>query len=129
MVFVCAFRRRHKLDDRLDKKDWNWESLVVSSNDSPYLQVMASSEKGVVFKNKRDRKLIVPDPNVLPLLLFLLSVFLHKHARAHKNTQLSNEDPDLGDKTANRCTRVEILTPEYVQVVLYDHMTRRKTTS
>lgn len=48
---------------------------------------------GLLFKNKRDRKMINVDPKAKP-----------------------------GDNT----TRTEIITPEYQQAVIYDHVTRRK---
>ncbi len=57
-------------------------------------QVIADNETGLMFKNKRDRKVINVDPKEPP-----------------------------GDNT----TRTEIRTSEYEQVVIYDHMTRRKT--
>jgi uncharacterized protein (UPF0218 family) len=56
-------------------------------------QVIADSEAGLLFKNKRDRKVVNVDPKVPP-----------------------------GDNT----TRTEIKTTEYLQIVIYDHMTRRK---
>ena len=57
-------------------------------------QVIADNEAGLLFKNKRDRKVINVDPKSLP-----------------------------GDNSR----RIEIKTQEYLQVVIYDHVTRRKT--
>lgn len=57
-------------------------------------QVIADSAQGLLFKNKRDRKIV----NVNP------------------------ESKDPGDNT----TRLELSTAEYMQVVLYDHSTRRR---
>ena len=59
-----------------------------------YAQVIADSETGLLFKNKRDRKVINVDPKANP-----------------------------GDNSQ----RLEVQTDEYMQVVLYDHMTRRKS--
>jgi hypothetical protein len=56
--------------------------------------VIADNETGLLFKNKRDRKVINVDPKQSP-----------------------------GDNS----TRTEIKTNEYLQVVIYDHMTRRKS--
>jgi len=56
--------------------------------------VIADNEAGLLFKNKRDRKVINVDPKSLP-----------------------------GDNSR----RIEIKTNEYAQVVIYDHVTRRKT--
>lgn len=58
------------------------------------MQVIADSEAGLLFKNKRDRKLINVDPRAKP-----------------------------GDNS----TRTELLTHEYAQVVLFDHVTRRRS--
>jgi hypothetical protein len=60
---------------------------------APARQVIADNEAGLLFKNKRDRKVINVDPKANP-----------------------------GDNS----TRAEIKTGEYAQVVIYDHMTRRK---
>lgn len=57
------------------------------------LQVIAENEKGLLFKNKRDRKVINVDPKAVP-----------------------------GDNS----TRTEIQTDEYIQAVIYDHVTRRR---
>lgn len=57
------------------------------------LQVIAENEKGLLFKNKRDRKVINVDPNAVP-----------------------------GDNS----TRTEVPTDEYIQAVIYDHVTRRR---
>lgn len=56
--------------------------------------MIADNEAGLLFKNKRDRKVINVDPKVVP-----------------------------GDNS----TRTPIRTTEYLQVVIYDHMTRRKS--
>lgn len=56
-------------------------------------QVIAENEKGLLFKNKRDRKVINVDPKAVP-----------------------------GDNS----TRTELQTDEYIQAVIYDHVTRRR---
>ena len=58
------------------------------------LQVIADNESGLLFKNKRDRKVINVDPRAKP-----------------------------GDNS----TRTELKTEEYMQVVIYDHVTRRRS--
>ena len=57
------------------------------------VQVIAENEKGLLFKNKRDRKVINVDPKAVP-----------------------------GDNS----TRTELQTDEYIQAVIYDHVTRRR---
>ena len=76
-----------------DLSYYNWETQTSTSNSSPNFQVIADSETGLLFKNKRDRKVINVDPKA-----------------------------SAGDNS----TRSEIRTHEFAQVVLYDHMTRRK---
>ena len=56
--------------------------------------MIADNAAGLLFKNKRDRKVINVDPQSRP-----------------------------GDNSI----RTEIPTNEYLQVVIYDHMTRRKS--
>mmetsp|Transcript_18249 Transcript_18249/g.50339 ORF Transcript_18249/g.50339 Transcript_18249/m.50339 type:complete len:83 (-) Transcript_18249:19-267(-) len=77
-----------------DLSYYNWETQHSTSNSTPNFQVIAENEGGLLFKNKRDRKVINVDPKSLP-----------------------------GDNSR----RIEIKTTEYIQVVIYDHVTRRKT--
>jgi hypothetical protein len=60
----------------------------------PPLQVIADDKLGLLFKNKRDRKVLCVDPGSLP-----------------------------GDNSS----RSVLATDEYLQVVLYDHVTRRRS--
>jgi hypothetical protein len=57
-------------------------------------QVIADDKLGLLFKNKRDRKVICVDPTSLP-----------------------------GDNSR----RSPLATEEYLQVVIYDHVTRRRS--
>jgi len=88
-------RRKRLMPKPNDLSYFNWETQTSTSNSSPNFQVIAESESGLLFKNKRDRKIINVDPSLVT----------------------------PGDNT----TRTEIETHEYQQVVIYDHMTRRKT--
>jgi len=76
-----------------DLSYYNWETKLSSFNHTPNFQVVADPEQGLLFKNKRDRKIINVDPNSPP-----------------------------GDNSK----RITIDTTEYLQVVLYDHVTRRR---
>jgi hypothetical protein len=62
---------------------------------APPLQVIADDESGLLFKNKRDRKVINVDPRA--------------------------------SKPGDNSTRHELATSEHLQVVLYDHVTRRRS--
>ena len=93
--FELYFDRKKKLMPKpTDLSYYNWETQTSTSNSSPNFQVIADNEAGLLFKNKRDRKVINVDPSANP-----------------------------GDNS----TRTEISTKEYLQVVIYDHMTRRKS--
>jgi len=78
-----------------DLSYYNWETQTSTSNSTPNFQVIADNEAGLLFKNKRDRKVINVDPKL--------------------------ETP--GDNSS----RYQIPTTEYLQVVIFDHMTRRKS--
>lgn len=93
--FELYFERKRLLLPRpSDLSFYNWSSQQSTSNPSKYFQVIPDGELGLLFKNKRDRKVINVDP-----------------------------DSDCGDNSE----RHELKTTRYAQVVLYDHMTRRKS--
>jgi hypothetical protein len=92
--FVPIFEKRKRLLPKLsDLSYYNWETQLSTSNSTPLYQVITDSTQGILFKNKRDRKIV----NV-------------------------NPETDPGDNT----TRIELQSAEYVQIVLYDHSTRRR---
>eukprot|EP01112_Ceratiomyxa_fruticulosa_P022561 TRINITY_DN829_c0_g4_i1.p1 TRINITY_DN829_c0_g4~~TRINITY_DN829_c0_g4_i1.p1 ORF type:complete len:242 (-),score=50.14 TRINITY_DN829_c0_g4_i1:60-785(-) len=92
--FEPYFERKKRLLPRpTDLSFYNWETQTPTSNPTPNFQVIADNEAGLLFKNKRDRKILNVDPK-----------------------------SDPGDNSR----RVEVKTPEYIQVVIYDHVTRRK---
>jgi len=94
--FSTYFKKKKRLLPRpSDLSFYNWETQASTSNPTPNFQVKADSEAGLLFKNKRDRKVINVDPS----------------------------KEDSGDNSV----RHEIQTHEYIQVVIYDHMTRRKS--
>ena len=49
-----------------DLSYYNWETQTSTSNSSPNFQVIADNETGLLFKNKRDRKVINVDPKSNP---------------------------------------------------------------
>lgn len=79
-----------------DLSYYNWKTGICASNDSPNFKVDASSgESGLLFRNKRDRKVI-------------------------------NVNPNLKQDGKETIKRYEIASPDYTQIVLYDHETRKK---
>ncbi|CAK8683128.1 cilia- and flagella-associated protein 299-like [Clavelina lepadiformis] len=78
-----------------DLSFYNWETQTSTSNPTPNYQVIAENASGLLFKNKRDRKILNVDPKALT----------------------------PGDNS----TRTPVVTDQYIQVVIYDHVTRRKT--
>ncbi len=89
-----------------DMSFYNWETQTCTSSATPNFQVMAENENGLLFKNKRDRKIINVDPKVL----LTVQAFLTK------------KETKPGDNT----TRTQINRTEHIQVVIYDHLSRRK---
>eukprot|EP00833_Pecoramyces_ruminatium_P015889 jgi/Orpsp1_1/1189921/evm.model.d7180000075465.2 len=93
--FEQYFSRKKTLLPRpSDMSFYNWETQTCTCNATPNFQVISDNESGLLFKNKRDRKIINVDPKEL--------------------------------KPGDNSTRTEIPTHEYIQVVIYDHFTRRK---
>lgn len=93
--FVPYFERKKKLLPRsTDLSFYNWDTQQSTGQESPNFQIMPDDCNGLLFKNKRDRKLINVDPKGEP-----------------------------GDNSQ----RLNIKTDEYIQVVIFDHMTRKKS--
>ncbi|XP_041485621.1 cilia- and flagella-associated protein 299-like [Lytechinus pictus] len=87
--------RKRLLPRPSDLSFYNWETQTSTSNPTPNYQVIAENATGLLFKNKRDRKILNVDPKA----------------------------PSPGDNS----TRTPVDCPQYIQVVIYDHITRRKT--
>ena len=47
-----------------DLSYYNWEGQACSINDSPNFRVDANSDAGLLFRNKRDRKVIYVNPEL-----------------------------------------------------------------
>eukprot|EP01135_Chromosphaera_perkinsii_P003993 Nk52_evm6s266 gene=Nk52_evmTU6s266 len=93
--FEPYFNRKKRIIPRVsDLSFYNWETQTCTSNSTPNFQVIADNESGLLFKNKRDRKIINVDPKEL--------------------------------RPGDNSTRTPLESPEYTQVVLYDHVARRK---
>merc|ERR1712046_570911 len=87
-------RRKRLLPRPSDLSFYNWDTQHSTSNESPNFQIIPDHEQGLLFKNKRDRKVINVDPK-----------------------------GEVGDNSK----RNDIPTTEYIQVVIFDHMTRKKS--
>ncbi|XP_075854790.1 cilia- and flagella-associated protein 299 [Microcebus murinus] len=77
-----------------DLSFYNWDNHTAVCNSSPNFQVITDNPEGLLFKYKRDRKILNVD---------------------------SKADP--GDNS----TRTPIQTELYIQAVIFDHISRRKT--
>ena len=85
------------LPKNTDLSYYNWNTGVCVSNDSPNFKVDASSgTKGLLFRNKRDRKVINVDP----------------------------EQTDTNESTKRETVVSKF--PEYKQIAFFIHQTRRK---
>ncbi len=63
--FEQYFSRKKTLLPRpSDMSFYNWETQTCTCNATPNFQVIADNESGLLFKNKRDRKIINVDPKV-----------------------------------------------------------------
>ncbi|XP_010626906.1 cilia- and flagella-associated protein 299 isoform X2 [Fukomys damarensis] len=93
--FEVYFSGKKRLLPRpTDLSFYNWDSQVAVCNSSPNYQVIADNPDGLLFKYKKDRKILNVDPKVHP-----------------------------GDNS----TRTSIQTDLYIQAVIFDHISRRKT--
>jgi hypothetical protein len=93
--FERYFARRKKLLPRpSDLSYYNWESQATAANQTPNFQII-SGDHGILFKSKRDRKVIDVDPEFAP-----------------------------GESTSTR--RIDLPTDEYLQVIVFEHITRQK---
>ncbi|CAI8017607.1 Cilia- and flagella-associated protein 299, partial [Geodia barretti] len=86
--------RRKLLPRHSDLSFYNWDTNYSTSNSTANYQVIADSLSGLLFKNKRDRKMVCVDPKA----------------------------PSPGDNTT--CARLS--SQRYIQITLFDHITRRK---
>ncbi|XP_042637720.1 cilia- and flagella-associated protein 299 [Orycteropus afer afer] len=93
--FEVYFSGKKRLLPKLtDLSFYNWDSHVAVWNPSPNYQVITDNPEGLLFKYKRDRKILNVDPKAQP-----------------------------GDNS----TRTSIQTDLYIQAVIFDHISRRKT--
>ncbi len=62
---ICYVLFRKKLLPKpTDLSYYNWETQLSTSNSSPHYQVIADGAQGLLFKNKRDRKIISVNPEL-----------------------------------------------------------------
>ena len=95
--FKLIFQKRKNIVPRpSDLSYYSWEGQQIVYNDSPNFRVDVNSEAGLLFRNRRDRKVINVNPYLPP------------------------------EEQNGVCTRTEIECEEYTQVVFFDHETRRK---
>lgn len=129
-VFEC---KKRLLPKPSDLSYFNWETNVSTSNSTPHYQVIADSAQGLLFKNKRDRKIVNVNPESAPgdNRSVLYSLFTHNLLTYPIDHSSNVSHPiilvtSLSISINFPSTRIEIETSEYIQVVLYDHSTRRR---
>ena len=146
--FEPYFERKHKLMPKpSDLSFYNWETQTSTSNATQNFQVIADNEAGLLFKNKRDRKVINVDPKSRPgdnsrrielqtheyiQVCRALGRAPHAHTRRHATRHATRHAapcaaPRAARRAARRHAECRIRDPSRRQVVLYDHVTRRKT--
>eukprot|EP01083_Nonionella_stella_P050179 133568_1 len=95
--FALYFEQKKKLKPKpSDLSYYNWETQTTNSNPTQNFQVIADNQYGLLFKNKRDRKVINVDPNA----------------------------KDIGDNSQRYTIHVD--HNQYLQCVIFDHSTRRR---
>merc|ERR1739848_148609 len=87
--------KKRLLPKSTDLSFYNWETQTSTSKPTGNYQVIADSTSGLLFKNKRDRKIMNVDPKA----------------------------SSPGDNSS----RIAIEAKQYIQALIYDHLTRRKT--
>merc|ERR1712167_517517 len=96
MTSIIFIRDKNRLLPKsTDLSFYNWETQTSTSNPTGNYQVIADSSSGLLFKNKRDRKIVNVDP---------------KAAGPEDNSSRNSID-----------------AKQYIQALIYDHLTRRKT--
>lgn len=105
--FEAYFDGSRKLLPRpSDLSYYNWTTQTAAVTGSPNFSVLTDAEGGLLFKNKRDRKLVNPDPGAPP------------------GDNTTRTEVTLGGGGGGASTGG--LPPECLQAVLLDHYTRRK---
>ena len=129
-IFEC---KKRLLPKPSDLSFFNWETQTSTSNPTPNFQVIADNEAGLLFKNKRDRKIINVDPKSRPgdnstrfdvvtdEYLQVGVTFLHDFC-----TPLCHPCMCLLWTSMNSPIDSKFMH-FMLQVVIYDHVTRRRT--
>ena len=124
-------RKKRLMPHTSDLSFYNWETQTATSNPTPNFQIIADNEAGLLFKNKRDRKVLHSAiPVTVPHQYFLWLLHIRCISSGCSLSlraccwQVINVDPM--EYPGDNSRRVEVPTPEYLQVVLWDHVTRRK---
>ncbi|ESN90720.1 hypothetical protein HELRODRAFT_156203 [Helobdella robusta] len=93
--FTQYFNGKKKLMPKLsDLSFFNWETQMSTSNSSSNYQIITNNPTGLLFKNRRDRKIMNVDPRAF--------------------------------SPGENSVRIDVLDTNYIHVVLFDHITRRK---
>ncbi|XP_010189619.1 PREDICTED: uncharacterized protein C4orf22 homolog, partial [Mesitornis unicolor] len=61
----CSGKRR-LFPRKTDLSFYNWDTTVSTSNSSPNYQVIAENARGLLFRNRSDRKIIDVNPQAYP---------------------------------------------------------------
>ena len=114
-----------------DLSYYNWDTQTSTSTPTPNFQVIADNEAGLLFKNKVRRRVLLrasagADARLCVGALTRVRVLVSTRTDSshQRDRKVINVDPEAhpGDNSA----RIEISDPKYLQVVLFDHVTRRR---
>lgn len=122
------------LPKNTDLSYYNWNTGVCVYTDSPNFKVDASNgAKGLLFRNKRDRKVINVEPPVTETAENLKDMKTLEGGKSTKSHMLSSKEKAelaknaAADADTTKRIKVTSLRSEYKQIVIFDHYTRRKT--
>jgi hypothetical protein len=73
-VFEC---RKRLLPKPSDLSYFNWDTNLSTSNSTPHYQVIADSAQGLLFKNKRDRKIVNVNPEAPPGIHIYIYIYIY----------------------------------------------------
>lgn len=96
---------------------YNWKTQVSTSNSSPNFEVIYDNPNGLLFRSKRDKKILNVDPSVSFVdALFLtlgrqMGLFIRSVHLFNNSKNVSENHKPIRQKNPNSCAPVLLLVP------------------
>ncbi|CAB1435410.1 unnamed protein product [Pleuronectes platessa] len=110
---------------------YNWKTQVSVSNSSPNFEVLYEDPNGLLFKNKRDKKILSVDPSFPPhcvsdVISLYGSIFTGARLNSWRKTTSLIRTPTSAFESGpgEDSIRTFLQTDLHVHVVIYDHNIR-----